>query len=705
MSGCHGAAARPGPPPGAGRRLAPAALLEPPARANTSPQAGAAALTVALAGQPNVGKSTIFNRLTGLHQHVGNWPGKTIEQRWGVVQQGRRAMRLVDLPGTYSLAAGSPESQAAREFILHERPDVVVMVADVTALARNLYLLAELLTLPAPVVLALTMLDVAAGQGLRVDSAALETALGLPVVPVAAAHGEGLAALLTAVERVAADPAAYRPARPPVPRQHGPVLATLDGLLNGSVPAAYPRDWVALKLLEGDVQVRDDVRLWVPEGRWHDLDAVLAAHEDALLDVAGERYAWIDRVVGAAVTPTRAATSGLTERLDAVAVHPVLGPLALLAVLGVVFALTYAVAAPVQAWLEASVVDALGGRLTDALAGAPAWLSGLLVDGVLGGAGTVLTFLPVLVIFFAALGVLEDSGYLARVAYVMDRFVQAMGLHGKSVLPLVLGLGCNVPAVMGARILETPSSRLLTILLAPLVPCAARFAVLAFLAPAFFGQYAALVSVGLVALNLAVLAVLGVLLHRLLFKGERAALVMELPLYHRPSARTIGLFVWTNTREFVHKAGTTIMLVSVLIWALSSFPGDGLEESVLGQFGRAIEPLGAAAGLDWRLLVALLASFLAKENAVAALGVLYGAGDEAGLLTELIQQQVPLASALSFLAVEMLFIPCAATLTVMRRETGAWRWPLVGAGLLAGIALLVGVLVYQGAGLLLALGG
>jgi ferrous iron transport protein B len=273
-------------------------------------------------------------------------------------------------------------------------------------------------------------------------------------------------------------------------------------------------------------------------------------------------------------------------------------------------------------------------------------------------------------------------------------------LHGKSVLPLVLGFGCNVPAVMGTRILVSTPSRLLTIVLAPFVPCAARFAVLAFLVPAFFAAWAPLVAVGLVALNLGVLAVLGVILNRLLFGGERVALIMELPLYHQPSLRTIGLFVWHNVWEFLRKAGTIIVLVSLAIWALSTFPGPEIENSVLGSFGQLIAPFGQLMGMDWRLLVALLSSFPAKENAIATLGILYGAGEEAEGLAVLLTAEVAVASALSFLVVEMLFIPCMATVTVIQRETRSWGWTLFSIALSLATALLMGIVVYQVARLL-----
>ncbi len=336
--------------------------------------------------------------------------------------------------------------------------------------------------------------------------------------------------------------------------------------------------------------------------------------------------------------------------------------------------------------------------MSNLLANAPPWLQGLVIDGALGGVGTVVTFLPILVIFFAILALLEDTGYMARAAYVMDRFMHLMGLHGKSFLPLFLGFGCNVPSVMGTRVIESRRARLLTIMLAPLIPCAARMTVVAFLAPAFFGRTAALVSWGLVMLNLIVLALAGVVLNRTVFKGERAAFIMELPLYHAPNGRTIGLTVWQHGIAFLKKAGTVILVISMVVWALSVLPGGDVESSFLARLGHFLEPVGRLMGFDWRLMVALLASFVAKENSIATLGVLFGANGEAGL-AELMAGSFTAPAGLAFLAVQMLFIPCVAVVGVIRQETGSWRWTLFNVALLLAMSLLMGMLVYRVAGL------
>ena len=648
-------------------------------------------ITIALAGQPNVGKSTLFNLLTGLNQHVGNWPGKTVERKEGTFTYNGHTYRLVDLPGTYSLTANSAEEVIARDFIIKERPDVVVVVVDAATLERSLYLVAELLPLPAPVIVALNMMDVARQEGFRIEPEVLEAALGVKVAPMVAARNVGVHELVEAIDTMVRDGYVYAPKRPEIRADHREVLAQIETLIEGYVPEPYPQDWVALKLLEGDREITRMIQECLPEEQWQQVYGILRQHDDALVAVASGRYEWIGRLIRAAVTRPRVGQIGLTERLDRWATHPFWGLLLLAGVLGLTFWLTYAIGAPLQDLLDVYVVSGLADLLGNLLADAPAWLQGLVVDGVVGGAGTVVTFLPILVIFFAAMSVLEDVGYLARAAYVMDRFAHLIGLHGKSFLPLFLGFGCNVPAVLGARVIEA-RARLLTIFLAPLVPCAARMAVVAFLAPAFFGSAATLVSWGLVALNLVVLAVSGVVVNRVAFKGERAAFIMELPLYHLPNLRVIAMQVWQRSISFVRKAGTLILAVSVVIWTLSALPGGDVESSFLARIGQLFEPVGRLMGFDWRLMVALLTSFVAKENSIATLGVLFGAGEEAGL-AETLAATFSTSTALAFLVVQMLFVPCVAVVGVIRQETD-WKWTLFNLGFLLAVSLIGGAAVY-----------
>jgi ferrous iron transport protein B len=654
-------------------------------------------ITVALAGQPNVGKSTVFNLLTGFNQHVGNWPGKTIEQKTGTYRYNGTTVHIVDLPGTYSLTANSIEERIARDYIIKERPDVVVAIVDAAALERNLYLVAELLCLPAPVVLGLNMIDVAEQQGMHIEPHVLEAALGLPVVPMVATKNQGVWELMEAVDRVSQDTAVYAPSRPEIRADHEAVLAQIQQLIAGAVPEPYPEDWVALKLLEGDEEITSMMRERLDEARWQEVHSILMQHEDAILAVASGRYEWIGRMIRAAVARPKVGQITLTERLDRWATHPLWGLIILAAMLGLVFWLTNTVGFVLQDLLDTYVIQAGAEWISGALAGAPTWLTGLLVDGVIGGVGTVLTFLPILLIFFAAFGFLEDLGYMARAAYVMDRFMHLMGLHGKSFLPLFLGFGCNVPAVMGARVVEGERARLLTILVAPLMPCTARMVVLAFLTPVFFGGAAPLVSWGLVGLSLAGLALSGIAINRLVFKGGRAAFIMELPLYHLPNCRTIGLLVWQRTKAFFVRAGTIILAVSVVIWGLSALPSGEIETSYLASIGLILAPLGALMGLGWKMMVALLTSFVAKENSIATLGVLYGVGEEEARLAEALSEVLTPAAALAFLAVQMLFIPCVATMATIRQETGSWKWTAFSIALLLILSFGVGIAIYQGA--------
>jgi ferrous iron transport protein B len=656
-------------------------------------------LTVALAGQPNVGKSTIFNLLTGLDQHVGNWPGKTIEKKVGIHRLNGISIHIVDLPGTYSLTANSLEERIARDYVIKERPDVVIMIANAASLERNLYLLAELLSLSVPVVLGLNMMDVAEQQGMRIEPHVLESALGLPVVPMVATKNQGVRELIFALEQLHQDPSLFKPNRPTIRRDHREVLEKLSELIAGHVPDPYLETWVALKLLEGDDEITRLMRERLKSERWGQVHIILRQHEDAILDVSGGRYEWIGRMVRAALTQPRTGQITLTDRLDRVVTHPLLGLLVVIGIFAVVFWLTYAVATPVQRWLDAVIVYQASEWVQITLQGMPNWIVSLLVSGIIGGVGTVLTFLPILIVFFAILGLLNDAGYLARAAYIMDQFMHPMGLHGKSCLSLCLGFGCNVPAVLGARVVESERGRLLTILLTPLVPCAGRMAVITILTPAFFVRSATLVSSGLITLNLLVLAVTGVLLHHLVFAGEETAFIMELPLYHVPNLRTILAFVWHHITAFIRHAGTIILIVSVVVWFLASFPGSTIEDSLLAGLGRLLTPVGQLMGLDWRMMVALLTSFLAKENTIATLGVLFRTGQEEISLAQALSGFLKPAAALAFLAVQMLFIPCAATVAVMHQEIGSWRWTLFSIVLLFMISFGIGIAIYQGVAL------
>ncbi len=663
----------------------------------TTAKTGTRALTVALAGSPNTGKSTVFNQLTGLSQHVGNWPGKTVEQKTGTCRHGDIILHLVDLPGSYSLSANSPEEEIARDYVAQEAPDVLVVVVDAASLGRNLYLVRELLELGRPLVVALNMMDVAGSEGLRVDAKGLEAALGVPVVPMTASRGRGVSDLPAVVTAVANEGRAALPSAPSVGARAEALVAELDALLPVDLDLPYPRQWALLKLLEGDAALASAFREMLPEAVWEQVEAVLRQNADAVLDIVGVRYEWASDMFDRVVRRPEKRRVLLGEWIDHVVTHPVGGILAFVAMLLGVYWLMFTVAAPAQGWLDDQLVGANAARIESALGGSPDWLASLMADGLLGGAGLVLTFAPILAILFLVLALLEDVGYMARAALVMDRFMQLIGLRGRSFLPLFIGWGCNVPAVLGARIVESPGARLTTILVAPLMPCAARMVVLALFSAAFFsGMTQTLVSWSMVTLNLVVLALVASLLTRFVFRGEESSFVMELPRYHVPNLRTVLMATWQRLWSFVRLAGTIIVVMSLLVWALSSFPAGEIEDSVMGMIGRSLEPVGALVGLDWQMIVGLLTSFVAKEQTVATLGVILGVGDENGeaLKPMLAEIMVP-AAAIAFLALQMLFIPCVATVAAIWKETRSWRWTGFSIGYMLVISFSVAVLIYQ----------
>jgi len=539
------------------------------------------------------------------------------------------------------------------------------------------------------------MIDVAHQQGLCIEVNVLEAALRVPVVPIVASKNQGINELIEAARKMAENPASFAPNRPEMRPEHRPILEKIRTLITGKIPSPYHIDWVAMKLLEGDSEVTEIVTREAPQV-WPQIQNLLWQHEDAILDITRGRYEWIARMVRAAVVRPRSGRIVLTDHLDRIATHPFWGLIVLFGIFGIVFWLTYDIAMPLVEWLDKVMVIPLADIIGHGLSNAPLWLSGLIVDGLIGGAGTVLTFLPILIVFFTVLGFLEDVGYLARAAYVMDRFMHWMGLHGRSFLPLFMGFGCNVPAVIGARIVEDRRARLLTILLIPLVPCTGRLAVIAFLSPAFFGDHAALVTWMLVVGNLTILMLVGIAINKIVFKGEHTAFIMEMPLYHLPNARTIGLYVWQNLVAFIKKAGLLILIISAIVWALSWFPIGDINTSLLAGLGRWLEPVGELMGMnDWRLIVALLTSFIAKENTIATLGVLYGLNGEAVGLADRVAASITPAGGLAYLAIQLLFIPCVATMAVIKQETASWKWTAFSVALLLAISLATGIVVYQ----------
>ena len=649
-------------------------------------------MTVALAGQPNVGKSTVFNILTGLSQHVGNWPGKTVEKKEGTHVSDDVEMRIVDLPGTYSLTAFSEEERIARDFIIETHPDVIVLLVNAAAPERSLYLLSELLLLSPPVVVAVNMIDVAEAQGIRIDVKALQKSLGIPVVAMVASKNVGIRDLVLQIIALARGEVDYCPHRPDVAADHRDVLIRIMELIQAYVEPPFIVPWVATKLMEGDPENAGMMEGLLPVPVWREIRTLLIQHEDSLHAVVDGRYDWIEEITRAAVSRFKRGQVLTTDRIDHILTRPVFGIPILLGIFGLVFLITYQFGFPLQRGLE-WLISQFAHWLQPSIGFAPAWIRGLLIDGIIGGVGSILTFLPILLIFFGVMAVLEDVGYMARAAFVMDRFMHLIGLHGKSFIPLCLGFGCNVPAVLGARIVESRKERLLTVLLSPFVPCTARLAVLTFVSAAMFAKAAILVSWSLLAANILILGAVGVFINRFFMKGEPMPFIMELPLYHKPNPRTIWLAVWSRTLAFVKRAGTVILVVSILIWVLSYLPDGNVESSLLAQIGRFFEPVGRPIGLDWKMITALLTSIMAKENAIATLAVLYGVGEQG--LVSVLPKVVSPASALAFLVVLMLFVPCVATVTAMKREMEDWKWFTASLILMLMVSLFGGMITYH----------
>ncbi len=640
-------------------------IVKKPAGETPALEGAEKSILVALAGQPNVGKSTIFNILTGLSQHVGNWPGKTVEFKEGLYRSKEVELRLIDLPGTYSLSAFSEEERVARDFLIHERPDIIILIVNASALERSLYLLTELLLLNIPVIVGVNMLDVGETQGKHIDVSALRRSLGIPVVEMVASKNRGVSELVSEVLKISEDSSGYHPKMPQVVKDHEGIYLRLEEVAGAHVPLPYTKAWVAVKLMEGDPEITDVMKGIMPPEAWKEIELLLSKHEDALRAVLGGRYDWIEDVTRAAVSQFKRGQVLMTDRIDHILTRPLTGIPILLAILGFVFMLSFLIGSPLQNLLE-QAMQSLANILSEILNTEPWWVRGVVVNGIIAGAGSVLTFIPILAIFFFSMAFLENIGYMARAAFVMDRFMHIIGLHGKSFIPMCLGFGCNVPSIMGTRIIESRQARFLTMFLVPFVPCTGRLAVLTFVTAAVFAGQALLVTWLLVSVNIVMLGVAGILISRLFFKDRSAPFIMELPLYHEPNFKTIFSVVKNRTVSFVRKAGTIILIFSILLWMLSNLPYGNVELSILARLGQVLEPIGRPIGLDWRLIVALLSSVIAKENSIATLGILYGAGDK-GLMTVL-SQSLSVPSTLSFLVFLMLFIPCAATIVVMKQE-------------------------------------
>lgn len=679
--------------------------------ANTIPAAEPAALRVAVAGNPNAGKSTLINSLAGSRLQVGNWPGVTVEKKEASLEHGGNRIALVDLPGCYSLSPYSEEEIVARDFLVRERPDVIVNVVDATNLERNLYLTVQLLELGIPVVIALNIWDEAEKKGFRIDVAALGEALGVKVVKTVATRKEGLDALLAAV--TAPSPGsgelpggpAYGGDLEEAARKVGDAVAEYHPALL----ERYPRRWLALKLLEGDRHLLETERIADPAP----FVSAAAAHlveahgEDLESLLADARYGVVAGLTREVLKRPAAGKKELTEKIDRIVLDRFLGIPIFFAAMWLIFKLTFDVSKPLVDLLDGAVNGPFirWGKAGVAWFHGADWLASLLTEGVIGGVGFVLMFVPVIFAMMFFITLLEGSGYMARAAFVMDRAMHCMGLHGKSFIPMLLGFGCNVPAIYATRTLENPRDKALTALLIPLMSCGARLPVYVVFTGAFFPGNGGLVLWSLYVLGIVLAVLMGILFKRTLFRGESPMFIMELPPYRMPSLRSLLIHTWEKGKHFLIKAGTYILAVSVLVWFLLNLPWGVLDkkDSYLGRTGSAIAPLFEPLGFgSWEAASSLVTGIIAKEIVVGTMGDIYAPGDGEegeGLRSAVGRTFTPL-SAYAFMVFVLLYSPCVVTAAAFRHEFGNWRWFGVAFAYQMALAWGVAFAVFQGGRLL-----
>jgi len=698
-------------------------------------------IRVALAGNPNCGKTSLFNALTGARQHVANYPGVTVERRTGSYESEPLSVEVVDLPGTYSLSSLSPDERVAQDELV-AGPDVVVVVADSTQLERNLVLLAQIMQTGLSPVLCLNMADEARAAGQKLDLALMEKLLGFPVVETVGHRGQGTSELRTAIASAAGRQA------PPGNRlvlgeTMDRALAAIRPLLPKDGAPIFRSDWMATRLLAGDPEYTERVAamtsgtLAVAEAARQRERIEARAKVDIAVFVSERYFGFVDGLLREVRTAaSRVDARQLTDRIDALLVHRWLGLPIFALVMYVIFWLTFTVGEAPMNWIEAAVrflSVRLGGLWP---AGSTSPLRSLLVDGVVGGVGGVIVFLPNIVLLFLGLAFLEDTGYMARAAFLTDRLMHRFGLHGKSFIPMLSGFGCSVPGIMATRTLENHRDRLVTMLVLPLMSCGARLTIWMLLIPAFFPpSWRAPMLWFIYAVGIGLALVLARLLRKTLLRGDDAPFVMELPPYRMPTLRSVLLKLVERAGMYLRKAGTTILGISILLWAATAFPkprhyrvdeqvsatatttmarrmsgeeiarkraAEDLEYSVAGRIGHGLEPVFRPLGFDWKILTAMVGAFATKEIFVAQMGIVYSIADggkegeksNEGLRAVLARDYSPLVG-LSMMLFLLIGTPCMATGAVTRKESGKWRYALLQLGGLTVIAYVISLVVYQ----------
>ena len=659
----------------------------------------------ALAGNQNCGKTTLFNQLTGSNQHVGNFPGVTVDQKSGEIR-GQKDCNVVDLPGIYSIRPYTPEEIVTRDFILNQRPDGIINIVDATNIERNLYLTLQLMEMRIPMVLALNMMDEVSAGGGTIDIQGMSRALGIPVVPISAAKNQGVdelvkIAVLTAKNRVY--PAVYDFCTPgPV---HRCIHAVVHQIEDHAESAQLPVRFAATKLIEEDEDIRvrldlDQNELELIEHSVQEMEAECGMDRNAAL--ADMRYTFIERVCAKTVVKCRESKErARSEAIDRVVTDKYLAlPLFFGIMLGI-FYLTFNVIGAFLSDLLAAGIDSLTSIVDAALTayGLNPVVQSLVIDGVFAGVGSVLSFLPIIVVLFFFLSILEDTGYMARVAFVMDQLLRKMGLSGRSIVPMLIGFGCSVPAIMATRTLASERDRRMTILLTPFMSCSAKIPIYSVFAAAFFPQYAALVMIALYVLGIVVGIAAAKLLGATAFKGNPVPFVMELPNYRFPSAKSVGQLCWDKAKDFLTRAFTIIFVATILVWFLQTFDTrlnlvSDSADSLLATVGVWIAPLFKPLGFgDWRVSTALITGFIAKESVISTLGILTGAGTDVTVAA--LGNLFSPITAVSFLVFTLLYTPCVAAISAVKRELGS-GWKAAGVALSqCAVAWAVAFLVYR----------
>ena len=659
----------------------------------------------ALAGNQNSGKTTLFNQLTGSNQHVGNFPGVTVDSKMGEIR-GEKGNAVVDLPGIYSIRPYTNEEIVTRRFILQEKPDGIINIVDATNIERNLYLTLQLLELHIPMVIALNMMDEVRGNGGTINIRKMEEALGVPVVAISAAKNEGIEDLIGAIREVAS-----RRIYPKVTDfcEKGPVHRCIHAVCHQVEDHAErigmsPR-FAATKIVEGDAEVIDRLALSANE-----LDlmehSIVEMEQDSGMDrnaaLAAMRYDFIEKICSQAVIKCRESREHVRSmKIDSVLTHKYFAIPAFVLIMVVVFYLTFGLIGSFLSDLLSLGIDVLSGVTEQALTdyGINPVVKSLVIDGIFTGVGSVLSFLPIIVILFFFLSILEDSGYMARVAFVMDRPLRKIGLSGKSFVSMLIGFGCSVPAVMSTRTLSSDRDKKMTIMLIPFISCSAKIPIYALFAAAFFERKGVLVMLALYTFGILVGLLCAMILKRTVFRGSSMPFMMELPNYRFPSAKSVLLLMWDKAKDFVQRAFTIIFVATMLIWFLQTFDTrfnvvTDSGESLLAMIGKLIAPLFIPLGFgDWRAATALIGGFTAKEAVVSTLGVL--TGSSMSNLSETLGKIFTPVSAVSFLVFTLLYTPCVAAVATIKRELGS-TWKTLGVVCMqCGVAWIVSCVVYQ----------